>query len=160
MFKIHIICVGNLKEKYLKDGCLEYIKRLSSYCKLSIVQVDEYKVPNNPSDSEITTAIKAEGKRIISKISSESFVVSLCIEGNMISSESLSKKINELSIYGKSDITFIIGGSFGLSDGVKNMSNFKMSLSKMTFTHQMTRMILLEQIYRSFQILNSGKYHK
>lgn len=160
MIKIKILCVGSLKEKYFKDACNEYIKRLSSYCKLSIIEVDEYKIPGNPSKSDINTCIIAEGKRILSKISPRSFVISLCIEGNLISSEELAKKIETLSVSGVSDITFIIGGSFGLSDEVKNVSNFRQSISKMTFPHQLTRVILLEQIYRAFQISTLGKYHK
>ena len=160
MLKIKIICVGKLKEKYLKDACNEYIKRLSSCCKLSIIEVDEYRVQNNPSDSDVNTCIITEGKRIISKLKPESFVISLCIEGNIISSEEFAQKIETLSVSGVSDITFIIGGSFGLSNEVKKMSDFRQSISKMTFPHQLMRVVLLEQIYRSFQILNSGKYHK
>lgn len=160
MVKVEVICVGKLKERYFKDACSEYIKRLLPYCKLSIVEVDEYKTNSNPSKSEIDITKRMEGKKIISKISSNSFVISLCIEGNMIDSEELSKKIEILSVSGVSCITFIIGGSFGLSDDVKNISNFKLSISKMTFPHQLARVILLEQIYRAFQISNSGKYHK
>lgn len=160
MLKIKIVCVGKLKERYFKDACNEYIKRLSSYCKLSVIEVDEYKVPSTPSISDINTCIITEGKRILSKINLGSFIISLCIEGDMISSEELSRKIETLSVSGTSDITFVIGGSFGLSDEVKNISNFKQSISKMTFPHQLARVVLLEQIYRSFQISTSGKYHK
>lgn len=160
MVKVKVICVGRLKEQYFKDACSEYIKRLFPYCKLSVVEIDEYKTNNNPSQSEINIAKKMEGKRILSEISSSSFVISLCIEGHMMDSEELSKKIENLSVSGVSCITFIIGGSFGLSDDIKNISDDKLSISKMTFPHRLARVILLEQIYRAFQISNSGKYHK
>lgn len=160
MTRINIICVGGLKEKYLKDACSEYIKRLGPFCKLSIMEVDEYKISDGMSKSCVDKALMMEGKEIISKINSDSFVVSLCIEGKMLSSKSLADKLEKLFIYENSNVTFVIGGSYGLSEEVKDISDFKLSLSSMTFPHQLTRVILLEQIYRVFQILSSGKYHK
>ncbi len=160
MLNISIICVGKLKEKYWTLACGEYLKRLKMFCKCSVIEVDEKKLSANPSASEINETVAIEGERILSKIPSSAYVISMCIEGNLISSEQLSKKLEDIAIGGKSNVVIVIGGSWGLSDAVKDRSNFKLSMSKMTFPHQMARVILLEQIYRAFQISNSGKYHK
>ena len=160
MLNISIICVGKLKEKYWTLACGEYLKRLKMFCKCSVIEVDEKKLSANPSASEINETVTIEGERILSKIPSSAYVISMCIEGNLISSEQLSKKLEDIAIGGKSNVVIVIGGSWGLSDAVKDRSNFKLSMSKMTFPHQMARVILLEQIYRAFQISNSGKYHK
>lgn len=155
---IKLVVVGKLKEKYLRDGCDEYIKRLSKFCNLKIVELDEFKLSDKPSQKEIDNALSNEAK-VISK-HCEGFVISMCIEGTQISSEQLASKIDTCGINGYSTITFIIGSSFGLDNSIKKLSDFKLSISKMTFTHQIARMILLEQIYRTFQINNNGKYHK
>ena len=160
MININLICVGKLKEKYLMSACSEYLKRLQPYCKVNVIEVSEHKLPNNPSASQISDAINKEGKKIIIKIPNSSFVVSLCIEGEQLSSEEISHYIQQTVINGKSEFTFIIGGSWGLSSEVKDRSDMKLSMSKMTFPHQLARVILLEQIYRSFQISISTKYHK
>ncbi len=160
MVSINLICVGKLKEKYLISACSEYLKRLQPYCKVKVIEVSEHKLPDNPSASQICDAINKEGKKIIIKIPSNSFVVSLCIEGKQLSSEEMSHYIQQIAVNGKSEFTFIIGGSWGLSREVKDFSDIKLSMSKMTFPHQLARVILLEQIYRSFQILMSTKYHK
>ena len=160
MLNISIICVGKLKEKYWSLAVLEYLKRLKAFCKCTIVEIDEKKVSANPSDFEIKEAICTEGKRILSKIPNNSYVISMCIEGKELSSEQFAKKIEEIPLNGKSSIAIIIGGSWGLSSDVKERSDFKLSISKMTFPHQMARVILLEQVYRAFQILSDGKYHK
>lgn len=160
MLKVNIICVGRLKEDYLRGACSEYSKRLSSFCKLTIIEINEYKLPDSPSESQINKALSEEGKAILSKISDRSFTVSMCIEGNHVSSEKLSAQIDSLCTDGISELNFIIGGSFGLSDEVKRSSDFKMSMSKMTFPHQLARVMLLEQIYRGFMIAKGGKYHK
>ncbi len=160
MLNVKIICIGNIKEKYFKDAILEYQKRLTDFCKFSILELPEYRISNNPSNSDINKALTEEGKRVLSKIKDKDEVVSLCIEGKELSSVGLSKYINDAALTGHSTVDFIIGGSFGLSDEVKNRSNLKLSMSQMTFTHQMSRVILCEQIYRAFNILNGGKYHK
>lgn len=160
MLNVKIICIGSIKEKYFKDAILEYQKRLTDFCKFSILELPEYKILNNPSNSDINKALTEEGKRVLSKIKDKDEVVSLCIEGKELSSVGLSKYINDAALTGHSTVDFIIGGSFGLSDEVKNRSNLKLSMSQMTFTHQMSRVILCEQIYRAFNILNGGKYHK
>ena len=160
MLNIKIICIWKLKEKYLKDAQNEYLKRLLAYSKTEIIELDEFKCSQNPSQSEIDKVISTEGEKIIAKIPNNSFVFSMCIEGNCISSEDLAKKIEQIPNMSKSTVCFIIGGSFGLSSEVKKLSDFKLSLSKMTFPHQLARVVLLEQVYRAFQINNGGKYHK
>ena len=160
MLNIKIICIGKIKEKFLKEAIEEYQKRLKPYCKFSILELNEYKTSQNPSTSEIHHTLEEEGKSILSKTSSNAFTCALCIEGKQFSSIELSKFIESTAIKGYSEIDFIIGGSFGLSNEVKKQSNFLFSMSKLTFPHQLARVILAEQIYRSFQISSGGKYHK
>ncbi|MBS6445019.1 MAG: 23S rRNA (pseudouridine(1915)-N(3))-methyltransferase RlmH [Ruminococcus sp.] len=155
---IKLVVIGKLKEKYLRDGCDEYIKRLSKFCNLKIVELDEYKLPDKPSQKDIDNALIIESKNILKHC--EGYIISMCIEGNQVSSEDLAKKFETVTLNGYGTITFIIGSSFGLDSSVKNKSDFKLSMSKMTFTHQIARMLLLEQIYRAFQINTNGKYHK
>ena len=157
---INIVSVGKIKEKYIKEGINEYSKRLSRYAKLKIIEIPDEKAPEKLSKKDMEGVMEIEGRKIISKIPQNSFIISLEIEGKQISSEIMSKKIEEIMIGGNNDITFIIGGSLGLSDEVKKMSNFKLSFSKMTFPHQLMRLILLEQIYRSFRIMKNEPYHK
>lgn len=157
---IRIIAVGKIKEKYIQDGIKEYRKRLARYCSLEIIEIDDEKAPEKLSLKEMEIVKEKEGERILAKIPQSSFVISLVIEGKEISSEELSEKISDLMVEGVSDITFIIGGSLGLSDKVIATSNFKLSFSKMTFPHQLMRMILLEQIYRSWRIIKNEPYHK
>lgn len=160
MIKINIIAVGKIKEKYLTDGCNEYIKRLSAYAKININEISEERCGDNPSPAEIEQVKEKEGQRIIAKIPKGSYVIPMCIEGVQKSSEDFAMEIEKISLGGFSDITFIIGGSFGLSDEVKNKGKLKLSFGKLTLPHQLMRMILLEQIYRAFSILNHSKYHK
>lgn len=160
MLNISLICIGNLKEKYWAQGVEEYSKRLSAFCRFSVIQLNEERISNNPSPGEIDRILNAEGKRILEKIPKNSYVISMCIEGKQISSNELSQKIDDISLSGKSSLCFIIGGSWGLSQQVKQRSDFKLSMSKMTFPHQMARVILCEQIYRAFEISSNGKYHK
>lgn len=160
MLNISLICIGNLKEKYWAQAVEEYSKRLSAFCRFSVIQLNEERISNNPSPGEIDRILNAEGKRIIEKIPKNSYVISMCIEGKQISSNELSQKIEDISLSGKSSLCFIIGGSRGLSQQVKQRSDFKLSMSKMTFPHQMARVILCEQIYRAFEISSNGKYHK
>ena len=160
MLNISLICIGNLKEKYWAQAVEEYSKRLSAFCRFSVIQLNEERISNNHSPGEIDRILNAEGKRILEKIPKNSYVISMCIEGKQISSNELSQKIEDISLSGKSSLCFIIGGSRGLSQQVKQRSDFKLSMSKMTFPHQMARVILCEQIYRAFEISSNGKYHK
>ena len=160
MIEINLIAVGKLKEKYLKDACAEYQKRLGAYCKINIIELGEYKISDKPSDREIENGLQSEGKQILSVINPRSYTFSMCIEGRQLSSKELSDKINDISLDGISVINFIIGSSFGLCEEVKANSDFKLSMSKMTFPHQLARVMLLEQIYRAFSIINGSKYHK
>ncbi len=160
MLNITILCVGKIKETYFTDAIAEYSKRLSRYCKLSICEVKDEPTPDNPSPQEKALVLEKEGKRILEKIPDSAYVTALCIEGQTRSSESLASQIESLAAMGNSHFVFIIGGSMGLSDAVKNRANHKLSFSPMTFPHQLMRVILLEQIYRAFQINQGGKYHK
>lgn len=157
---IKIIAVGKIKEKYIKEGINEFSKRLSRYSKLQIIEVNDEKAPENLSKKEMENIKQKEGKKIISKIPKNSLIISLEIKGKMIDSEELSKKMEDIMIDGTNDITFVIGGSLGLSREVSDMSNFKLSFSKMTFPHQLMRLILMEQVYRAFRIMKKEPYHK
>lgn len=161
MLKINIICIGKIKEKYFTDAITEYAKRLTAFCKFTITELNEEKIRNNnPNQSQIEEVIEAEGKRILQKIGIQDYAVAMCIEGKQHSSVELSAVIDRVSLSGKSTIDFIIGGSYGLSQAVKQRADLKLSMSRMTFPHQMARMILSEQIYRAFEISTNGKYHK
>lgn len=157
---INIIAVGKIKEKYTRDGIREFQKRLSRYCNLKIIEIDDEKAPENLSQRDRELVKDKEGKKILSKIPQNSHIISLEIEGRQLSSEELSKKMEDLMIDGINDITFIVGGSLGLSSEVRNRANFKLSFSNMTFPHQLMRLILLEQIYRGFRIMKGEPYHK
>ena len=158
--RINIVCVGKIKEKYLKLGIDEFKKRLSKYCKLDIIELDDEKAPENLSDKEMEMIKDKEGKKILAKIKDTSYVIALAIDGKSLSSEELADTINKLGIRGISNITFVIGGSLGLYDEVLSRADYKLSFSKMTFPHQLMRLILLEQIYRSYRINNGEPYHK
>lgn len=157
---INIVCIGKLKEKYLLDACNEYLKRLSSYANVNIIELKESLLPSNPSLKDEENVKIEEGKAILKNIKDSTYVITLEILGRELSSVELSNKIESLSINGKSDIAFVIGGSLGLSEEVSSRADFKLSFSKMTFPHQLMRVILLEQIYRSFKILRNETYHK
>ena len=158
--RISIICVGKIKEKYLKLGIDEFSKRLSKYCKLEIIELDDEKAPENLSDKEMLMIKEKEGKKILSKIKDNAHVIALAIDGKNLSSEELADNINNLGVRGTSHIVFVIGGSLGLSDEVLKRANYKLSFSKMTFPHQLMRLILLEQVYRAYRINNGEPYHK
>lgn len=149
---IKIITVGKIKEKYLEDGIKEYLKRISKYTKINIIEVPD-------ENYDITKTLETERDNILKNINKKDYIVTLDIEGNNISSVEFAKKMNDIFIH-SSDITFIIGGSYGLHKDIKNISNFSLSFSKMTFPHQMFRMMLLEQIYRCYKINNNETYHK
>ena len=157
--KINVICIGGLKEKYWRDACAEYQKRLTPFCKLNIIELDECRVSASPSAAEIDKALATEGKSIAQKIGN-SAVVSLCIEGDMLRSEQLSEKIESFAVSGISKISFVIGGSHGLCEDIKKQSRLRLSMSRMTFPHQLARVLLLEQIYRAFKISEDSAYHK
>lgn len=160
VMKITLITVGKIKEKYLKDAIAEYTKRLSKYCKLEIIEVADEKTPDQAS-SVVEDAIREkEGERILRYVREDAYVITLEIGGRMLSSEELAKEIDNLGIQGKSHIIFIIGGSIGLGCNVIKRSNYALSFSKMTFPHQLMRVILLEQIYRSYRIIHKEPYHK
>ncbi|MBO5943671.1 MAG: 23S rRNA (pseudouridine(1915)-N(3))-methyltransferase RlmH [Clostridia bacterium] len=160
MINVQLIVLGKLKEKYMKDFAIEYEKRLSGYCKLTVTELEPVKLSDNPSEQEIKNALNKETQMIKAKISKNSYVFSMCIEGKQMSSEELSKKLEDIALSGKNNITFIIGSSFGLSQEIKQMSDYKFSMSKMTFPHKLARIMLTEQIYRAMSITNNGKYHK
>ena len=157
---ISIITIGKLKEKYLKQGIQEYLKRLSSYAKVEIIELADEKAPENLSESEKEQVKQKEGERILAKISDDTHVIALAINGKQKSSEELAKEIDSLATYGKSKIAFVIGGSLGLSSEVMKRSNAALSFSKMTFPHQLMRLVLVEQIYRAFRIIRNEPYHK
>lgn len=158
--RISIVCVGKIKEKYLKLGIDEFSKRLSKYCKLEVIELDDEKAPENLSDKEMLMIKDKEGKKILSKIKDNAHVIALAIDGKNLSSEDLADTIDNLGVRGTSHIVFVIGGSLGLSEEVLRRSNYKLSFSKMTFPHQLMRLILLEQIYRAYRINNGEPYHK
>ena len=158
--KITIITVGKIKEKYLKDAIAEYTKRLSKYCKLEIVEVADEKTPDNASEVVEDSIRAKEAERILKYVKDDAYIITLEIQGKQLTSEELAEKIDKLGIQGTSHIIFIIGGSIGLGEAVLKKSNFALSFSKMTFPHQLMRVILLEQVYRSYRIINGEPYHK
>ncbi len=160
MLSVNIICVGKLKEKYWMQAVGEYEKRLKAFCKFKITEIDEEKIADNPNKSQINAVLEKEGKRILKNTGRGNQVIALCIEGASVSSESLAEIFGRTALNGVSGMDFIIGGSWGLSDEVKSRCDIKLSMSKMTFPHQLARVMLCEQVYRAFQINSGGKYHK
>ena len=158
--KITVITVGKIKEKYLKDAIAEYSKRLSRYCKLEILEVADEKTPDGASEIVEENIREKEGERILKLIKEDAYVITLEISGKMLTSEELADRIETLGIQGKSQLVFVIGGSIGLGREVLRRSDYALSFSKMTFPHQLMRVILLEQIYRSYRIINGEPYHK
>lgn len=158
--KITLITVGKIKEKYFTDAIAEYAKRLSRYCKLEIIEVADEKTPDNASEGLENQIKEKEGERILSKVPEGAYVVALAIDGKQLSSEELADKMEKWNVNGVSHLVFIIGGSLGLTQKVLNRADYSLSFSKMTFPHQLMRVILLEQIYRSFRIRNHEPYHK
>ena len=158
--KITLITVGKIKEKYLEAAIAEYAKRLSRYCRLEIVQVADEKTPDGAGEALETQIKEKEGERILAHVKEGAYVVALAIDGQQLSSEELADFIAERGVRGESHIQFVIGGSLGLSDAVLRRSDYRLSFSRMTFPHQLMRVILLEQIYRSYRIINGEPYHK
>lgn len=158
--KITLVTVGKIKEKFFEDAIKEYSKRLSRYCKLEILQVADEKTPEGASESVELQIKEKEGQRILSLIRDDAYVIALAIEGKMLDSEELAERIEKLGVSGISQIVFVIGGSLGLSAQVMKRADYALSFSRMTFPHQLMRVVLLEQIYRSYRIMNHQPYHK
>ncbi|QSZ27072.1 23S rRNA (pseudouridine(1915)-N(3))-methyltransferase RlmH [Aceticella autotrophica] len=157
---IDIIAVGKIKERFFDEGIKEYLKRLKVYCNMRIIEVSDEKAPEKLSEKERLEVMHSEGIKIMNKIRKGSFIITLCIEGKQFDSLEFAHYLENLSISGNPSITFIIGGSLGISEDIKNLSNLKLSFSKMTFPHQLMRLVLVEQIYRVFKIMKGEPYHK
>ena len=157
---IKIITVGKLKEKYLKDAIAEYSKRLSRYCRLDIIELPDEKTSENASEKEEEIVREKEGRNILSKIKDNEYVIALDLKGKHLTSEEFAQLISEKAVMGRPDLTFIIGGSLGISQEVLSRADYKLCFSKMTFPHQLFRVMLIEQIYRGFRIINGEPYHK
>ena len=160
MLSVHLICVGKLKEKFYKDACAEYIKRLSAYCKLTVVELPEAKLPPRPSQSEIAAALEKEGEAIRAKIPPSARVAALCVEGRLRSSEELPRMFPVPGRSLEKHMVFLVGGSYGLHPSITAEASLQLSMSPMTFPHHLARVMLLEQIYRAFKIQEGSSYHK
>lgn len=160
MQKVTVLCVGKLKEKFYADACAEYQKRLTRHCKLDLLELPEQRLPENPSEAEIEAALSKEADAIEEKLPRGGAVVALCVEGKPMSSEQLADTLSRYAAQGVSQVTFLIGGSFGLHERVKLLAELRLSMSPMTFPHHLARVMLLEQIYRAYQIESGTKYHK
>lgn len=159
MLSVQILCVGKLKDAYWRDACAEYAKRLRPFCSFSVLELPESRLPENPSPPQIAAGLEEEGRKMLAA-AGNGVKIALCIEGKPLSSEQLAKKLEAFGVNGASAVSFLIGSSFGLSQAVKQAADLQLSMSSMTFPHQLARVMLCEQIYRSFQILHHGKYHK
>ena len=157
---IHILTVGKLKEKYLQQGIQEYVKRLGPYAKMTITEIPDEKAPDNLSEADVEDVKRIEGDKLLSKITPDTYVIALAILGKQLTSEALAKQMDQLATYGKSKMAFVIGGSHGLNDEVLKRADLQLSFSKMTFPHQLMRLILVEQVYRAFKINRGEPYHK
>ncbi len=161
MIAVNIVCVGKLKEAYWRDAIAEYSKRMGAYAKFKVVELNESRLSDNPSEKEIAQALEAEGKMMLPYADMKNaFNIAMCIEGTQLSSEGLAQKISGASVAGASTINLFIGSSFGLCEDIKKKANFKLSISKMTLPHQLARVVTLEQVYRAFAINAGSKYHK
>ena len=160
MQRVTVLCVGKLKEKFYIEAAAEYVKRLQRHCKLELIELPEQRLPDDPSPAEIQKALRAEGDAIREKLPKGGAVIALCIEGKPCSSQELSRRMADLAVQGKTQLTFLIGGSVGLDEDLKRRADWRLSMSPMTFPHHMARIMLLEQIYRAYQIADGTKYHK
>lgn len=158
--KITVLCVGRIKEKFYSDAVAEYLKRLSRYAKTEVIEVADEKTPDGASERETAIILEKEGARLLKYISEDAYVIALAVGGKEYTSPEFAEKISTLATYGKSHIIFIIGGSLGISDDVLKKSNEKIGFGKMTFPHQLFRVMMLEQIYRAYRIINGEPYHK
>ena len=159
MIKVTLLSLGRLKEKYLRDAADEYIKRLSRFCDLTVTELEPQRLPERPADALISAALELEADALLKRIPDNAFTVALCVEGKPMSSEKFADKIRGLSALGK-PMVFVIGSSYGLSARVKQRADMRLSVSEMTFPHQLFRIMLLEQLYRAFQINSGSEYHK
>ena len=160
MQRVTVLCVGKLKEKFYIDAAAEYVKRLQRHCKLELVELPEQRLPDDPSSAEIQKALRTEGDAIRERLPKGGAVIALCIEGRPCSSQELSCRMAEFGVQGKTQLTFLIGGSVGLDEDLKRQADWRLSMSPMTFPHHMARIMLLEQIYRAYQIAGGTTYHK
>ena len=160
MQRVTVLCVGKLKEKFYIDAAAEYVKRLQRHCRLELIELPEQRLPDDPSPAEIQKALRTEGDAIRERLPKGGAVIALCIEGRPCSSQELSRRMAEFGVQGKTQLTFLIGGSVGLDEDLKRQADWRLSMSPMTFPHHMARIILLEQIYRAYQIADGTKYHK
>ena len=160
MQRVTVLCVGKLKEKFYIDAAAEYVKRLQRHCKLELIELPEQRLPDDPSPAEIQKALRAEGDAIREKLPKGGAVIALCIEGKPCSSQELSRRMADLAVQGKTQLTFLIGGSVGLDEDLKRRADWRLSMSPMTFPPHMARIMLLEQISRAYQIADGTKYHK
>lgn len=160
MLTIKIISTGELKEKYLRDAIAEYKKRLGAWCNIEEIVLKEQRLPDSPSELQIKAALDAEALAITEKLSPRAYVIAMCVEGKMLSSEELAEKIRSVTVDGYGEIVFLIGSSYGLSDKIKERANFRLSVSRLTFPHQLLKVMLHEIIYRSLSIINNSRYHK
>ncbi|MEA5142438.1 MAG: 23S rRNA (pseudouridine(1915)-N(3))-methyltransferase RlmH [Oscillibacter sp.] len=160
MQKVTLLCVGKLKESFYRDAAAEYVKRLQRWCKPEIVELPESRLPEDPSPSEIVRALTAEGATVREKLPKGGAVIALCIEGQEMDSPALARQISDFAVSGKTQLTFVIGGSVGLAPEIKALADVKLSMSPMTFPHHLARIMLLEQIYRAYQITAGTRYHK
>ena len=160
MQRVTVLCVGKLKEKFYIDAAAEYVKRLQRHCKLELIELPEQRLPDEPSPAEIQKALRTEGDAIRERLPKGGAVIALCIEGRPCSSQELSRRMAEFGVQGKTQLTFLIGGSVGLDEDLKRQADWRLSMSPMTFPHHMARIMLLEQIYRAYQIAGGAKYHK
>ncbi len=156
--QIQLVCIGTLKEKWLREAFAEYEKRLSRYCKFTVTELNEARLPESPSEAEIAAALQAEAKAVLQACRGK--IITLCIEGEQLSSEDFSHMLDRAAVSGDSILSFVIGSSFGLHEDIKKAAFMRFSMSKMTFTHQLARVLLAEQLYRAYQISTGGKYHK
>lgn len=160
MLRVQILCVGKLKERWMQDGCAEYLKRMAGFCRVSVTETAECRLSERPSAAQIAAALEEEGSALLAKIPAGAMTVALCIEGVRMTSPELSTLLENAAGTGKSTVCFVIGSSHGLAERVKSAAQVKLSMSDMTFPHQLARLMLCEQIYRAFQISAGGKYHK
>ena len=160
MLKINIICIGKIKETFFKDAINEYVKRLSKYCNINIIELLDEKIPNNPSEKDSLIIKNKEGEKILNHIKKDSYIICLDLKGKQYTSEEFSKKLEEIPLNHSSEVSFVIGGSLGISKDVLDIADELISFSKMTFPHQLFRVLLLEQIFRAFKISNNESYHK
>ena len=160
MQRVTVLCVGKLKENFYIDAAAEYVKRLQRHCKLELIELPEQRLPDEPSPAEIQKALRTEGDAIRERLPKGGAVIALCIEGRPCSSQELSRRMAEFGVQGKTQLTFLIGGSVGLDEDLKRQADWRLSMSPMTFPHHMARIMLLEQIYRAYQIAGGTKYHK